>query len=102
MLLQVRLRPRAALVGCPTARRAASSCAGRGLALQDLRDDWLAHRLRSGPKGVDQGHDVRAEPLDLESDFDFTGGRRRSPDGPTGFRRRDVEGLPRATRLAHP
>ena len=59
----------------------------RRLALEDLRDDRLAHRLRPGARAGDRRHHQAAEPLDVEPDVDRAEGRRRGAARAAGLGR---------------
>ena len=68
------------------------------LAVEDLRDDRMAHRICRRAQGSDRGCRPLAEPEQRQSQFDHAGGGNRGADRSAGRAQADARGVSRAQR----
>src|SRR5262249_34283778 len=71
----------------------------RRIALKDVCDDGMAHRLCTRRRGSDRSSLKTAEPLDIESCFDRAKSRDRSAERTSEFCRRNARGLREAPQV---
>ena len=68
------------------------------LAVENLRDDRMAHRICGRTEGSDRGCRPLAEPEQRQSQFDHAGRRHRGADRSAGRAQADARGVSRAQR----